>query len=66
MRKSRKLESDGSRRKKKLIRRKKSSESHNSSGIAINRSPSPMVRGCRSVGGTPVSLRRNQSEDRRR
>lgn len=65
MRRSRKHENDGSRRRKKLIRRKKSSESQNSSNIA-NRSPSPMIRGCRSLGGTPVSLRRNQSEDRRR
>jgi hypothetical protein len=47
-------EEGGSKRKKKLTRKKKNSESHS------GRTPRPTSRGCRSVGGTPVCLRRHQ------
>uniref|UniRef100_A0A336MZJ1 CSON009102 protein n=1 Tax=Culicoides sonorensis TaxID=179676 RepID=A0A336MZJ1_CULSO len=57
---------DGSKRKKKYIRTRKkqqSSNSHTSNASSINSSPRFNMRGCRSVGGTPVCLRRNQVRD---
>lgn len=68
LRKSRKSQSEenGSKRKKKLTRtRKRNSECRDSSQTS-NKTNSPnRCRESRSVGGTPVSLRRNQSENRR-
>lgn len=56
----------GLKRKKKYIRTRKkqqSSNNHTSNASSINSSPRLSVRGCRSVGGTPVCLRRNQLRD---
>lgn len=61
-RKSKKQDDSSSKRKKKLIRRKKSEDNKNG-----NNTPTQSVvtssRGCRSVGGTPVSLRKSQLND---
>ncbi|XP_055620668.1 uncharacterized protein LOC129764977 isoform X2 [Toxorhynchites rutilus septentrionalis] len=55
-------ESGGSKRRKKLVRtRKKTGDGSCGSSVAGSL---PISRGCRSLGGTPVSLRRNQSEER--
>lgn len=61
-RSKRNSESGGSKRRKKLVRtRKKTLDGVN--GVSVPGSISTS-RGCRSLGGTPVSLRRNQSEER--
>ncbi|XP_050089966.1 uncharacterized protein LOC126574067 isoform X2 [Anopheles aquasalis] len=54
----------GSKRRKKLVRtRKKQSESVTTE-MAVNGSSCGLVsRGCRSLGGTPMSLRRNQRQE---
>lgn len=60
------VDGGGSKRKKKYIRTRKkqqSSNSHTSNASSITSSPRLSVRGCRSVGGTPVCLRRNQLRD---
>lgn len=48
-------------KKRKKILRKRSKNSESSSA----RSPIVSIRGCRSVGGTPVSIRRNDKGDKR-
>nr|XP_029722371.1 hornerin-like [Aedes albopictus] len=61
-RSKRNSESGGSKRRKKLVRtRKKTIDCSNGGSVPESLS---MSRGCRSLGGTPVSLRRNQSEER--
>ncbi|XP_055528642.1 uncharacterized protein LOC129720839 isoform X2 [Wyeomyia smithii] len=61
-RSKRNSENGGSKRRKKLVRtRKKHLEGTNGAPLVGNVAVS---RGCRSLGGTPVSLRRNQSEER--
>ncbi|XP_058833760.1 uncharacterized protein DDB_G0283357 [Topomyia yanbarensis] len=61
-RSKRNSESGGSKRRKKLVRtRKKNTDGMNGTSPAGSVSA---PRGCRSLGGTPVSLRRNQSEER--
>uniref|UniRef100_A0A182UED8 Uncharacterized protein n=1 Tax=Anopheles melas TaxID=34690 RepID=A0A182UED8_9DIPT len=55
----------GSKRRKKLVRtRKKSAADHSglSVGSGAGDSSAVVSRGCRSLGGTPVSLRRNQQD----
>ncbi|XP_063697864.1 probable serine/threonine-protein kinase DDB_G0282963 [Culicoides brevitarsis] len=56
---------DGKRKKKYIRTRKKqhTSNSHTSNASSLTNSPRLSVRGCRSVGGTPVCLRRNQLRD---
>ncbi|XP_058465313.1 homeobox protein 5 [Malaya genurostris] len=61
-RSKRNSESGGSKRRKKLVRtRKKNTDQTSGTSPAGSMAAS---RGCRSLGGTPVSLRRNQSEER--
>uniref|UniRef100_A0A182RQH0 Uncharacterized protein n=1 Tax=Anopheles funestus TaxID=62324 RepID=A0A182RQH0_ANOFN len=51
----------GSKRRKKLVRtRKKTSDQ--SSALGVGDGTGVVSRGCRSLGGTPVSLRRNQQD----
>uniref|UniRef100_A0A182WMJ0 Uncharacterized protein n=1 Tax=Anopheles minimus TaxID=112268 RepID=A0A182WMJ0_9DIPT len=51
----------GSKRRKKLVRtRKKTSDQ--SSALSVGDGTGVVSRGCRSLGGTPVSLRRNQQD----
>uniref|UniRef100_A0A182J060 Uncharacterized protein n=1 Tax=Anopheles atroparvus TaxID=41427 RepID=A0A182J060_ANOAO len=56
----------GSRRRKKLVRTRKKPSDGSTSGAAsmgVGGDPSAVGgRGCRSLGGTPVSLRRNQQD----
>uniref|UniRef100_A0A1S4GMA8 Uncharacterized protein n=1 Tax=Anopheles gambiae TaxID=7165 RepID=A0A1S4GMA8_ANOGA len=55
----------GSKRRKKLVRtRKKSAADHSALSVGSGAGDSSAVvsRGCRSLGGTPVSLRRNQQD----
>ncbi|GAB0095515.1 hypothetical protein DMENIID0001_109070 [Sergentomyia squamirostris] len=59
------LEDSTSRRRKRFVRtRKKSTDRNHSHSSSLKSAPILAPRGCRSVGGTPVCLRRNQSEDR--
>ncbi|XP_055602696.1 uncharacterized protein DDB_G0283357 [Uranotaenia lowii] len=61
-RSKRNSESGGSKRRKKLVRtRKKTADGGN--GMSASGSLS-ISRGCRSLGGTPMTSRRNQSEER--
>lgn len=70
LRKSRKQQSEennGSRRRKRLTRtRKRNSECRDSSQTSQKTNSPIQFRESRSVGGTPVSLRRNRSENRHR
>lgn len=52
---------EGSRRKKKLIRRKRSTDCRDNSQNSRKTDSPNRSRESRSLGGTPVSLRRNQS-----
>uniref|UniRef100_A0A1B0D2E4 Uncharacterized protein n=1 Tax=Phlebotomus papatasi TaxID=29031 RepID=A0A1B0D2E4_PHLPP len=66
MRRSQKhLEDSTSKRRKRFVRRKKSSDRNHSHSSSLKSAPILAPRGCRSVGGTPVCLRRNQSEERK-
>lgn len=66
VKKLKRTDENGSKRKKKYVRtRKKQSDSH-TSNPSSNVSPRVSYRGCRSVGGTPVSLRRNQTRGENR
>lgn len=70
LRKSRKQqneENNGSRRRKRLTRtRKRNSECRDGSQTSRKTNSPIQFRESRSVGGTPVSLRRNRSENRHR
>lgn len=62
LQRSRKQQSEeGSRRKKKLIRRKRSTDCRDTSQNSQKTDSPNRSRESRSLGGTPVSLRRNQS-----
>uniref|UniRef100_A0A182K9F8 Uncharacterized protein n=1 Tax=Anopheles christyi TaxID=43041 RepID=A0A182K9F8_9DIPT len=54
----------GSKRRKKLVRTRKKTSDHSvlSVGSGAGGSTAIVGRGCRSLGGTPVSLRRNQQD----
>ncbi|XP_035912237.1 uncharacterized protein LOC118512227 isoform X2 [Anopheles stephensi] len=54
----------GSKRRKKLVRTRKKTTDHAALGAGSGGGDSAAVvsRGCRSLGGTPVSLRRNQPD----
>lgn len=60
-RKSKKQDDCNSKRKKKLIRRKKSEDNKNCN--TPTKSAVMPNRGCRSVGGTPVSSRKSQTDE---
>uniref|UniRef100_A0A1B0CY23 Uncharacterized protein n=1 Tax=Lutzomyia longipalpis TaxID=7200 RepID=A0A1B0CY23_LUTLO len=59
------LDDATSKRRKRFVRtRKKSTDRNHSHSSSLKTAPILAPRGCRSVGGTPVCLRRNQSEER--
>lgn len=60
-RKSKKQDDCNIKRKRKLIRRKKNEDSKNCN--TPTKSAVMPSRGCRSVGGTPVSLRKSQADE---
>lgn len=59
-------ESIGSRRRKRLTRTRKSSRDCRDSSAGTCASPAKVVRPSRSLGGTPVSLRRNKNKQSKR
>ncbi|XP_059614308.1 uncharacterized protein LOC132260298 [Phlebotomus argentipes] len=60
------LDDSTSKRRKRFVRtRKKSTDRNHSHSSSLKSAPIIAPRGCRSVGGTPVCLRRNQSEERK-
>lgn len=63
VRKTKRGEDNAKRRKRYVRTRKKQAESYASNASSVNGSPHLVSRGCRSVGGTPVCLRRNQARD---
>lgn len=63
LKKSKRSEENSKRRKRYVRTRKKQSESYASNASSINSSLNSVSRGCRSVGGTPVCLRRNQMRE---